>query len=799
MLFLGWITEIAKNSPKNKQSRPGSREQGRFQGRMEVTQVFNDRHSAIEGKILPFEMKNRVLPVNLRKGVYVRVRGNIAELTKKKKIIVVEEILIEPPEAIKRVYEREGIDVWELRNKLADKEAISLAEAFRNGYAAQIKKHLYTQEVAALQELLEKGNISCDVEVPYKIVDFFAGRAAARGYGTVSGMIDANPWVLGEMEEFRLPEIKRLAVALQANVRGDVEIYAHLTRAVWRSTRQGNSYAPLGLLALRMRQILAEHGIPRNEHRKYIISLARSKTDELPHKSMSKLVPFSQYAEEAQKYYQDAYGAEEIARAEIKARDTARGIYLVRAYYSERNAAEMFARFAGPHSLGIALSAIKAEGLDEDQEKAIANALANRVSVVNGHAGAGKTYAMGKLVQILRRHGYKTIVLAPSALAAAVAAAKTGLPVDYATIHRISKILPEESDYGEDGPGRPGAGVISEDVVIVDEMSMCDICTFSHLLFALAGNPRAHLVLVGDTAQLPAIGPAGFFHQLVRSGEKELGIPVVKLRGQYRHTDEISVLANLVRKGRFPEDPGDFQRVKTGRARDVQLVAEKLREEGFRAQDILFLSPVTWGESGTRKLNQILRAVFNPAGERINSLLHAGDPVIAIKNDYADRVSRRGGYWARHRHPGRSGVDVFNGMRGAIRGYNPDTGTITVEYTTPGNKFTVPYTVQEITHWVDAAYAVTVHKAQGGEAGCVVLVNDRNFLTRNMLYTALTRARERIYLLGKGWAEAVQNPAPEPLSKFLFRAEDALRNRVPARTENNGADQEGQEEKVLFG
>lgn len=103
-------------------------------------------------------------------------------------------------------------------------------------------------------------------------------------------------------------------------------------------------------------------------------------------------------------------------------------------------------------------------------------------------------------------------------------------------------------------------------------------------------------------------------------------------------------------------------------------------------------------------------------------------------------------------------------------------GVIYIRYEMPGKSFTVPYTIKEIQNWVDVGYAITVHKAQGSEARCVILANNKGNLARNMLYTAITRARDKIYLLGSGWKLAAKNPRKEPLSKFIFHAKNKFKS-----------------------
>jgi exodeoxyribonuclease V alpha subunit len=773
------------------------------QGNILITNVISGEENEIIGTVLPFQMENRILPNNLRKNVFVRVEGYLKDLTKHKKILVITKVFIESPESRKKEFLKEkGIDVSQKRNEIAQNGEITIIEFIENGGSdSELAKELYTQEIAALHQLLEAGRLSCDIETIDGIRRFFQARAVTRGYETVHEMIASNPWVLAELDEFPLRTLQKAAPLINPGVARDAIIYAHLAGYVWSFTRRGHSYAPLADLSLWMSRVLSEAGVPQREHRYYIASIATSKTRELPHGNASKLIAFSQYEDQALDYYTEVYRDLGFKEADRKAERITKGIYLVKAYYSERDAAELLAQYIEPHCFKNidTREVVNSGNLDEEQKEAILNALNNRLSIINGHAGTGKTHTVAELVRFARANGLSVIMLAPSAMAANNAASRAGIPVDHATIHRIARILPSEEDYGEDTfPATTGSGVINEDIVIVDEMSMCNICTFSHLLHSMKENAHTHLVLVGDTAQLPAIGPSGFFHQLVRAG-KNLGIPVVTLEKQHRNDSDIYRLANAIRRGDFPDDFDRMEQVKTGSVRDLRRVAVELKNSGADIKDILFLSPVTSASQyGTSRMNEVLREVFNPNGVKIEGLpLFVGDPVVAEKNDYADAAARRG-YLARCRHPKRD-VDVYNGMRGRVVDYDPGTGTVIVEYySTGGDIIRTYYTVQEVSYWIDTAYALTVHKAQGSEAEYVVFVNEKGNLSRNMLYTALTRARTGIWILGQeeNWKEAVSNPTEEPLSKFIFRLEKCLRARNIRELKHFSKGEAG---KILFG
>ncbi len=298
---------------------------------------------------------------------------------------------------------------------------------------------------------------------------------------------------------------------------------------------------------------------------------------------------------------------------------------------------------------------------------------------------------------------------------------------------------------------------------------------------------------MGDIAQLPAIGPSGFFHQLVRAGQELLDIPVVSLGFQYRNEDEIGSFVNAIRNGVFKAD--GLTRVKTGSIQDLEAIAFDLKEQGFViSQDILILSPLVSGRSGTRSLNQLLGPSFNPTNQQIGETsIYVGDTVITTKNDYAD--IKRYNYISKHRHPERN-IDIYNGTRGTVVSYDSESKSIIVMYNILGIETPVKYTEAELPHWLEVGYAITIHKAQGSEADNVIVVNDKPNMTRNMLYTASSRAKQKLWLLGQYWDEAAGNPQMDPLSKFIFRAADILKKQIKVETTTTINDSEGE---ILFG
>ena len=290
---------------------------------------------------------------------------------------------------------------------------------------------------------------------------------------------------------------------------------------------------------------------------------------------------------------------------------------------------------------------------------------------------------------------------------------------------------------------------LKADAVIVDEASMVDITLFHALLAALRGECR--LLLVGDPDQLPSVGPGNVLSDLLRSGR----IPVVRLTEIFRQAARSAIVRNAhaVNRGEMPELSGresDFFFLKRRDPQStaetvVDLVTRRLPERmGIPSDQIQVLSPTRRYTTGTGSLNRMLQEALNPAAEDKGErrfgefVFRAGDRVMQVHNNY-DIV------W-RERDGSESGMGMFNGDIGRIETVDPRDGTVTVDF----EGKVVEYT-PDLLGELESAYAVTVHKAQGSEYRAVILsVMDAApmLLTRGVLYTAITRARELFILVG---------------------------------------------------
>ena len=379
------------------------------------------------------------------------------------------------------------------------------------------------------------------------------------------------------------------------------------------------------------------------------------------------------------------------------------------------------------------------------QRKAVELAAEHGVLILTGGPGTGKTTTVRGIVSLFERMGLAIVLAAPTGRAAQRLGELTGREAQ--TIHRLLGMSWNEATHevtftkGEKEP-------LEADAVIVDEMSMVDLPLFAALLRAL--RPGTRLVMVGDADQLPSVGAGNVFSDLIRSGKVE----TVFLREVFRQAERSAIIRNAhaVNAGeppRLQNDQGDFYflcRRDAQRAVStvVELCQSRLPEKmGIPVGDIQVLTPTRKGPAGTENLNRLLQDALNPAkpgqpeirwGERV---FRPGDRVMQTRNDY-DIL------W--EKEDGTVGSGVFNGDVGRIQAIDPAGEWLAILYEDRKALYSL-----EMLSEIDLAYAQTVHKAQGSEYPCVVLCampSAPGLMVRGVLYTALTRARELLILVG---------------------------------------------------
>lgn len=379
------------------------------------------------------------------------------------------------------------------------------------------------------------------------------------------------------------------------------------------------------------------------------------------------------------------------------------------------------------------------------QRKAIAMALNNGVFILTGGPGTGKTTIINAIIELLEQKGEKVMLAAPTGRAAKRMSELTGRQAK--TIHRLLEV------NFRDGNGlvfkHNERNTLQADVVVVDEMSMVDTLLFQSLLKAMKLGCR--LVMVGDTDQLPSVGAGNVLKDLIEADV----IPTVHLQEVFRQAAKSLIVTNAhaIVQGEQPDlsrRDKDFFYLAGGSYQSVtqtllDLVQRRLpKQYGFSPlSDIQVLCPSRMGQLGTMELNRQLQERLNPPGvdkpevKVFANLFRSGDKVMQIKNNY-DIV------W--EKEDGEKGVGVFNGDIGEIMQIDKSMGRVRIRF----DDRVADYSVEMMAE-LELAYAVTVHKSQGSEFPCVILSLDapnRKLYYRNLLYTAVTRAKQLLLIMG---------------------------------------------------
>ena len=380
-----------------------------------------------------------------------------------------------------------------------------------------------------------------------------------------------------------------------------------------------------------------------------------------------------------------------------------------------------------------------------EQRRAVALAAERGILLLTGGPGTGKTTSVRGIVTLFERMGLDVLLLAPTGRAAQRMSQLCGR--DAQTVHRALGMSWNELT-GEVTFRKNEKEPLEADAVIVDEMSMVDLELMASLLRAM--RPGCRLVMVGDPDQLPSVGAGNVLGDLLRSGV----IPAVSLTEIFRQAEKSAIIRNAhaVNTGRPPElknTQNDFFFL-CRRAPDrlVQTVVELCRQRlpnnmGIPAEQIQVLSPTRKGVCGTVNLNRALQAALNPpaAGKRQklwgDMVFRVGDRIMQTKNNY-DVL------WTKD--DGAVGSGIFNGDVGVIEDIDPAGELLTIRF----DDRTAVYTADLLAE-LDMAYAMTVHKSQGSEYPAVVLVSAPaapSLMVRGVLYTAITRARRLLVLVG---------------------------------------------------
>lgn len=464
------------------------------------------------------------------------------------------------------------------------------------------------------------------------------------------------------------------------------------------------------------------------------------------------------------------------------------GIFLPGMFRTEQDCALRLLRLQGQSALDNPFFRPKAQiarleqqldiTLAPAQRQAVELALKAGALVITGGPGTGKTTILRFVITLLEEMGTEYALCAPTGRAAKRMGEATGR--DASTIHRLL-----EYSYGEGGFGRNAENTLLADVVIVDEMSMVDVPLMAALLRALA--PGTRLIMVGDSDQLPSVGPGNVLRDMVDSGQ----IPVVRLTEIFRQSGRSAIVTNAhrINEGQMPileglEDFG-FEPMEEQEAvirRLIALNSGKAAKLGAQEplQDIQVLAPMKKGPLGVYNLNKRLQEALNPPAHKKKErkygdvVFREGDKVMQIKNDY--RLA-----WTRSlpHQPPEMGEGVYNGDLGTIMSIDLYEQTLEVLFD-DGRSAVYAFSMLEE---LELAYCISIHKSQGSEFPIVLLPllgGPPMLLNRNLLYTAVTRARHMVCILGRQSCiqQMVRNNQVKRrysgLARFLCRQKELL-------------------------
>lgn len=449
-------------------------------------------------------------------------------------------------------------------------------------------------------------------------------------------------------------------------------------------------------------------------------------------------------------------------------------IYATSFYYMEANSATMLKQLdisyeVGDEEIEARIHKIEKQTkmeLDEHQVEAVKEAVRNGLLIITGGPGTGKTTTINTIIRYFESEGLDIFLAAPTGRAAKRMSETTGF--EARTIHRMLELtggMVDETSAGagSTGNGMGGAGIhfernetnpLETDVIIVDEMSMVDISLMYALLKAVAAGTR--LILVGDTNQLPSVGPGSVLKDIIDSDQ----FHTVKLTKIFRQasTSDIIVNAHKINRGErisLDNQSRDFFFLKRYDADKIinvtlQLIKQKLPKYVDAGEyDIQVLTPMRKGLLGVERLNQILQMYLNPPDKKKREkeygsmVFREGDKVMQVKNNYQMEWEIRTKYGLCID----KGTGIFNGDTGIIEEINDFAETMTISF---DEGRMVEYSFKNLEE-LELAYAVTIHKSQGSEYPAVViplLTGPRMLMNRNLLYTAVTRAKKCVTIVG---------------------------------------------------
>ena len=545
----------------------------------------------------------------------------------------------------------------------------------------------------------------------------------------IYGILQKNPYRLADDIEgvgFRIADDIAAKVGIRTD--SDFRIRSGLLYCLQQATYDGHTYLPQELVITRASELL---GVPQESIEKNMMDLA------MEHRLVMKRA-----GEQVHVYATVFYNMESNVAHRLRELNVTMDVSEAHVYKCIRRIEQV---------TGIELA--------EHQKQAVVAASREGVLVITGGPGTGKTTTIDSIIHYFDLEGLDFMLAAPTGRAAKRMSETTGY--EARTIHRMLELGAEESV----GFGRDESNPLEADAIIIDEMSMVDLPLMNSLLKAI--TPGTRLILVGDVNQLPSVGPGRVLKDIISSGQ----LPVVELTEIFRQAKESDIIVNAHRINRGEEvtldnQSRDFFFLKRYDADQVinvtlQLVLQKMpKYVEARPMDIQVLTPMRKGLLGVEHLNTVLQHYLNPPDaskaekERQNGTFREGDKVMQTKNNYQLQWEVR----SRYGIPVEKGLGVFNGDMGIIRIIDSFAQSLTVEFE-EGRMVEYPFgAIDEL----ELAYAITIHKSQGSEYPAIViplLAGPRPLMNRNLLYTAVTRARKCVTLVGdeRVFAQMIDN------------------------------------------
>lgn len=590
--------------------------------------------------------------------------------------------------------------------RLAEIKGIS--ERLARQISAQVEEK---REIRQAMLFLQKYGISTTLAA--KIYQYYGQR--------VYRVIEENPYQLADhISGIGFKTADEIAAKVGIHADSDYRIRSGIFYTLLQSVNEGHVYLERQLLLHRAGELL---GIKNDSMEKYLMDLA-----------MEKKIVIK--GENGDKIYASHY------------------------YYMELNSAKMLHDLNVHYDISEAVLKNRIHSIEQNtgikldtlQQRAVVEAAGNGVMILTGGPGTGKTTTINAMIRFFESEGMDLFLTAPTGRAAKRMTETTGYEAQ--TIHRLLEVNGNPEGENPGGFQRNAENPLEADVIIIDEMSMVDLPLIHALLNAII--PGTRLILVGDVNQLPSVGAGSVLKDMICSE----CFPVVMLTKIFRQAGESDIVVNAhkINRGQrvlLDNKSKDFfflkrQDVNVIISVVITLVQQKMpKYVDAKPFDIQVLTPMRKGLLGVERLNRILQEYLNPPdkgksekeiGDRI---FREGDKVMQIKNNYQLEWKIETKYGLEVD----KGLGVFNGDMGVVRSINNYDETLVVEY---DEKRKVSYSfsmLEELEH----AYAITIHKAQGSEYPAVViplLQGPRQLFNRNLLYTAVTRARKCVTLVG---------------------------------------------------